>query len=149
MINTNEHNYQNIRTLESKFEIIRNANQTNITRVDREIKRRDEEIRVGMKEMGTDIVKKFEGEVKELNELMKNQLKNMNTQILDFSKSIFEQEKKVVRVLRELPIKDQKDQETFQELRELINTNDHNLHERIDMLVEENFTIPEIILDTS
>lgn len=106
MINTNEHNYQNIRTLESKFEIIRNANQTNITRVDREIKRRDEEIRVGMKEMGTDIVKKFEGEVKELNELMKNQLKNMNTQILDFSKSIFEQEKKVVRVLRELPIKD-------------------------------------------
>jgi len=53
-------------------------------------------------------------------------------------------EKKVVRVLNELPAKEERDKDAMLKLRTMVLTNDRQVNERIDKIVEENFTIPDI-----
>jgi hypothetical protein len=57
-------------------------------------------------------------------------------------------EKKVVRVLNELPAKEERDKDAMMKLRTMVLTNERQVNERIDKIVEENFTIPEV-KDTS
>ena len=52
-------------------------------------------------------------------------------------------EKKVVQLLNELPIKEEKDRDAFKQLRILVEKNDSAVNERIDTLIKENFTVPE------
>jgi hypothetical protein len=52
-------------------------------------------------------------------------------------------EEKVVQLLNELPIKEEKDRDAFKQLRILVEKNDAAVNERIDTLIKENFTVPE------
>ena len=71
IINTNEHNYQHINSHEAKFEIVRNANQTGVARIEREVKRRNEELRIDMLKLKDELKQAFTAEITDLHESMK------------------------------------------------------------------------------
>lgn len=56
-------------------------------------------------------------------------------------------ERKVVRLLNELPAKEERDKDAMLKLRDRILTNDRKVNERIDKIVEENFTLPDTLPD--
>lgn len=58
-------------------------------------------------------------------------------------------EKKVVRLLNELPAKEERDKDAMLKLRSMVLNNDRQVNERIDKIIEENFTIPDIKISSS
>jgi hypothetical protein len=102
-----------------------------------------------MKVMEKEIKDKIDGGLEELSGTMRLQLGNFNHTVNEHAKLVHELEKKVVRVLKELPAKAEKDEERFAYIEERITSVNDKISKRIDQLIEDNFRIPDIELDPS
>lgn len=143
IINVNEQNFQQLKSLETKFELVRNNSTSQNVRLDREMTRKDEMLRRDMLNMHKELVTKIENGHAELKQEDKALQKSIDTNVINLQSNIINVDKKVIKLNKDFAQMETNLKEHVETLNFKANLIDSTINKRIDDLISEHFGAPE------